>query len=129
MAAMSRKRLARYVAQEMRRGANSKKLMQEVAAYLIEHKRPHDAEFVISDIAAELARAGAKGAVTVTTARPLGVSERKAIQDFAAKKMSVTSVELTERVDENVIGGVIIETPDARYDRSLRRGLEQLTSV
>lgn len=129
MATMSRKRLARYVADELQHGADANELMRHVAAYLIEHKRPHDVQFVIDEIAAELASRGAKGLVTVTTARPLGPDERKNIQAFAMQKMHVAAVELDERVDPGIIGGIIIETPDARYDRSLKHGIEQLTSV
>lgn len=129
MAAISRKRLAKYVASEIERGASQDVLVKQIAAYLVAHKRPHDVEFVINDIAAELARRGTSGSVTVTTARPLSANERKQVQSFASKKMNVTSVELNERVDESIIGGIIIETPNARYDRSLKRGVEQLTSV
>ena len=129
MAGASRKRLARFVADELQQGGNPRELMQQVAAYLVEHKRPHDAEFVMSDIAVELAARGKRGMATVTTARPLSAAERESVKAFAAKKMAVSSVELTEQVDKSLIGGIIIETPDTRYDRSLRRGIEQLTSV
>lgn len=129
MAGVSRARLARYVASELQDGADAHALTQQLAAYLVEHKRPHDAGFIIRDIAAELARSGAVGLVTVTTARPLEASQREHIQAFAARKMNVASVELDERVRPSLLGGVIIETPVARYDRSLQRGIEQLISV
>ena len=129
MANLSRKRLARYVATELYGGANAAKLMKQVAAYLVDHKRPHDVSFVINDIAEELASLGARGLAKVTTARPLSAAERKSVEAFVLKKMNVTTVELDEHVDASLIGGIVIETPDARYDRSLKRGLEQLTSV
>lgn len=129
MAGMSRKRLARYVASQLQNGAQAHELMRQVAAYLVEHKRQHDIDFVITDIAAEMARLGTNGMATVTTARQLGANERKMVQDFAAKKMNVATVELNERIDPAIIGGIIIETPDARYDRSLKHGIEQLMSV
>lgn len=130
MAAMSRKRLARHLVTELSDGSKDRKeLVRKLAAYLVAHKRTHDVEFLIGDVAAELARRGEAALVRVTTARPLGAAEKKNVQAFIQKELGVRSVELDERIDPDLIGGIVIETPDARYDRSLKRGIEQLLSV
>lgn len=130
MASMSRKRIARYVATQLASNPKSNKsLVNQVAAYLVQEGRANDVRYLANDIAAELAAKGSLVLARVTTARPLTGNERDDVIEFIKKKLSVGSVELDEHVDPTLIGGIIIETPDARYDRSLKRGIEQLTSV
>lgn len=129
MAHVSRRRIAKYVADEISRGSTKKDIVAKLAAFMVDHKYQHDVDFLIHDITSELASRGTYTFATITSARPLSSKERTDVESFIKKQSKVKAVELDEKVEPHLIGGIIIETPKARYDRSLRRGLEQLLKV
>ncbi|MCZ4410431.1 ATP synthase F1 subunit delta [Cryomorphaceae bacterium 1068] len=67
-----------------------------------------------------------QGIVTaeIITAVPLSDSGRKKALDFITKLYD--KVELTEKVDKELIGGFIIRVDDKRYDESVARKLNSL---
>ena len=62
---------------------------------------------------------------TVTTANPLDEQLKAQVIDFI-KHHGEQDVELTEIVDENIIGGAIIRMGDKQLDASISRTIKEL---
>ena len=62
--------------------------------------------------------------VFVTSAVPLDESQRSALKTKLQKKLGKT-IQLRERVDSTLIGGMVVQYGDTRMDNSLRTRLEQ----
>ena len=62
---------------------------------------------------------------TVTTAFPLEETLRKEVTDFI-KTYGETEVDLTEKVDEKIIGGAIIRMGDKQLDASVKKAIVEL---
>lgn len=125
---ISRRVIARSIADQLLSGASMRTVVPRLAAYLIEHKQIHQMDQLIGDISHEFSRRQTTR-VIVTTARPLAESLR---DDVIAKVRSMEAadhVELEEVVDTQLIGGIIIETPSQRFDASVARDLKQLRTV
>lgn len=118
---LSRRKLALYVADGIAVDGELSRRIEEVAAYLIDSKRLREAELVVRAIEDALVEAGTV-VTTVTTSGPL-------IEDMtdAIKKLTgAHSVAIRERVDPQLLGGVIIETPGQMLDASVRSKLMAL---
>jgi F-type H+-transporting ATPase subunit delta len=72
----------------------------------------------------ELAKKGIKQ-VEITTAQPLNKEREHAII-HELNKVIKGDLELKKKVDENIIGGVVIRMEDQMLDASLKHNLEQL---
>ncbi|PLS81421.1 hypothetical protein CYG49_02035 [Candidatus Saccharibacteria bacterium] len=129
MQRLSRHRLADYVANELAKGVSHEDLMRHTAAYLLEHGQADQAELLIRDITEILAKKHGSVIAEVVTARPLTDSLRKSITRFISDKEQSDHVEINESVDEDLIGGLIIRTPTAEYDSSIRTQLRQLREL
>ncbi len=127
MAALSRRRLAQYAAQQL--AAGNANLPAQLAAYLVQHTQAKQADLLVAEIVHELEKSGRLSAATVTTASPLSDTQRHSIRDYLQKQVAVDAVELTEQVDPTLIGGVIVQTADAVYDRSVKTQLNNLTKA
>lgn len=123
-AKLSRRKIATYFANEVMAGRDVVKLL---AAYLIETKRTREALLIVRDIEAALADRGILFA-DVTSSYSLADDSKKAIQHYLQDKTKARDVHLRADVDESLLGGVRIETPDQRLDASLRHRLNQLTA-
>lgn len=64
-------------------------------------------------------------AVEVTTAEPLSDEQQHEIVDSLQRKMSC-EVDLTQKVDENIIGGIVVRVGDTIVDGSVRNKLTQM---
>jgi F-type H+-transporting ATPase subunit delta len=62
---------------------------------------------------------------SVTTATPLDETLRAEVINFI-KKHGNDNVELTEKVDENIIGGAIIRMGDKQLDASVSKTISEL---
>ena len=63
--------------------------------------------------------------VTITTAVPMGDELREKARQKAEEQLKVP-VYLIERVDPSIIGGVVLETRDKRFDASVRAQLSNI---
>ena len=61
----------------------------------------------------------------VTTSHPLEQSEKEELKQSLAK-ISASQVELEDKVDQGIIGGIVVRIGDTVYDYSIKRQLNRL---
>lgn len=125
---VSRRVLARHIAQQLAAGADRGKLLQELAAYLVVHKQVAQLDMVIADIARNLAEMGTVKA-TVTVAHPLSDELKRAVEAYVARIERADIVQIDEVVEPAQLGGIVIETPRKRFDASVLAQLKRLRNV
>lgn len=64
--------------------------------------------------------------VTVTTAVPLGESQRRQLTEKMQKKLQ-KKIRLIEKVDGDILGGMVVQYGDTRMDNSLRSRVQELS--
>lgn len=64
--------------------------------------------------------------VEVTTASELNSSSKKSIEKYAKTKFKSEKIEMTEKVDEKILGGVVLRSEDKVYDASVKTRLYEL---
>ena len=123
---VSQRRLAAYMAGQLLASGDKKRLIKELAAYLIETGHVRDLNQVVAAIEEALASRGAVVA-TVTTARPLSPENKQAI----VKQFTPTGAELyiREQIDPSVIGGFKIELPGSQFDGTVIHKLTTLKGI
>lgn len=127
---LSRRVVARYVAQQLAGGdvKSREEIVGELAAYVVENRLKGQVELLIEDIAANLARLGHVSA-TITTARPLTDELRSELAAYVKRIENAKGVDLQEVVDPSIIGGVVVETPNQRFDDSIATKLKRLRNA
>lgn len=121
---VSRRKLASHVAEQLHRGASS--AIPELAAFLVDNGRTHEADLLVRDIEVELAKRGTVVA-TVTSAQPLTDQARSDVSAVIRERYGADAdVRLKEIVDPTILGGVKISTPREELDASVRRALTNL---
>lgn len=123
---ISQRRLAAYVAGQLLASGDKKRLIKELAAYLIETGHVRDLNQVVAAIEEALASRGAVVA-TVTTARPLSPENKQAI----VKQFTPPGAKLyiREQIDPSVIGGFKIELPGSQFDGTVIHKLTTLKGI
>jgi F-type H+-transporting ATPase subunit delta len=120
---LSRRLLAQYVADGLSNG--DKKVVTQLAAYLIENRRTKEAALVTRDVEFLLAQRGTILG-TITSAFPLEKQTLAAIETSIASTTKADRVTLTNEVDEALIGGYVVTLPGRELDQSIRRALTVL---
>jgi F-type H+-transporting ATPase subunit delta len=115
---LSRRKIAKYVADNVSKGVAVDEVISEVAAYLIDSRRTRELALVVRAIEDELADRG-EVIANVTTARTLDDSLKKSVESLVRAK----TIHLRESIDESVIGGVKIDLPGATLDATIKRKL------
>jgi F-type H+-transporting ATPase subunit delta len=64
--------------------------------------------------------------VKLTTAAPINEAVRKAITDQVKKSGGLENIELEEKVDENIIGGFVLQVGDKLVDASIAYDLKEI---
>lgn len=64
--------------------------------------------------------------VTVISAVELTAAQKTAVKKTAAQKLGSSKFELIEKVDESILGGVMLQIGSRMYDASLRTQLNAL---
>ncbi len=119
---LSRRKLAKFVADRSDSSKSLEGALEHIAAYLIDTRRVRELTLLVRAIEDELASRGTVIA-TVTSARPLDSALRASVETLInAKKLSIK-----EHVDPSVIGGVRIETPGSKLDATIQTKLLALT--
>lgn len=108
---------------------DKKKIVEQLAAYLISTKRIHELDLLVNDIARALQSATGLVVAEVVTARPMDAATEKNVSAHITAQTGASQVEIINLVDESLRGGAIIKTPDAEQDLSVRGALQRLTAL
>lgn len=122
MAKLSRRSIAMYVANELDTPSSRKKVILQLAAYLVDTRRVNELPLVIRDIEYYLSEMGLVSGV-VTSAFDLTVETKKAIEKYVKQHTGAKEVSLTNFVDPAVLGGVKVSIPGHELDATVRRSL------
>jgi F-type H+-transporting ATPase subunit delta len=126
----SRRVLARTIATKLLAEPERRSHWLKVtAAYLMDHGMDEDVDLIINDIAHELYEQAGHLIVDVTSARTLSDSTREELTRMLQEATKASTIELSEKTDPNLLGGLIAKTPDAVLDASVRTKLKQLASL
>ena len=128
MQTISRRKIAIYIATELAAGKAPGPLLKQAAAYLIEHKQVKNVELLVRDIESVLATEHGVVLARVISARELSVGIIKNIEQFVSQAENAKQVEVSVSVDLSLLGGVIVRTPSAELDTTVRKQLNALRS-
>ncbi len=127
---VSRRVIAKTVATKLLTDpAERQHWVKALAAYLIESGRADEVDLVVNDIARELYVQKGELIADVTSARPLNDAVRTELKRMLKDATNAREVAMTERIDPSLLGGLIVRTPDAQLDISVRTKLKQLATI
>lgn len=126
MQKLSRRTLARYAADQLLANQSPKKVAEQLGAVLVASKRAGQAGQLIEDIAYELENRGVMALAEIASATKLDDKLKVELEKFIKKAAAVDQVEIEERVDESLIGGVRIETAKRSFDQTIKRRLTDI---
>ncbi len=114
------------VAQELagRLVSDRRAAVRQAAAWLLSTGRSRQAQYLANDVATVLAARG-HVLVDVTTARPLSEAATTSIRDYIRQATGAQRLELNLHTDRSLIGGVLITTPNAVLDATVRTKLSK----
>jgi len=117
----STKELALVILKLMER-KTPKVVARAVASYLVQERRTGDLDAIMREVRRLRAKEHNIVEVDVTSAFPL----HDKIRSLVKGKFPGKRVVLTESLDKNVIGGVLVETDDTQIDATIKRQLNRL---
>jgi len=92
---------------------------------LIDNKREEHLDAIIRDYFEIYRKAKGIKKTIITAAKPLNVKTKENIIDFIKSHFD-THVELEEKINENLIGGVVLTVEDQQYDMSVLAKLNRI---
>jgi len=120
----SRRRLSLYVAEQIAQGND--KVVDELAAYLIENGRTKEADLIVRDIEVALAAHGTI-VTDVATVNKLSAELKADIEKYVkAEHGDTATVVFREQVEPELIGGVKVAFAGRELDASIRHKLTTL---
>ena len=122
---ISRRLLTRAVADRLESGESRRAVLQQLAAYIVDHRQTKQIDMIVSDIESELAKRGIVLA-RISSARPLTDELRTQLIDYVKSSTDASKVTLDEKIDASLLGGVIVQTSDKMLDASVATRLKQL---
>lgn len=127
---VSRRRLVQtVVALIKQRPQDQRKILQMLAAYMIVHKQQKQVDLVILELAQELQMSFNHLHAEVTSAFPLETVGRAELEKYLRDATGAKSVELDERVDADLLAGMVVRTAELELDTSARTKLKRLSSL
>ena len=105
--------------------AGSGQLTKNFVGLVAKNGRAKDLPAMASAFAAELAARRGELMAEVTTARALSKAQEKSLQEVLAKEMG-SKVQIDQRVDPSILGGLIVRVGSKMVDSSLKTKLQKL---
>lgn len=125
----SRRQIAKFVAAQLVAGEPVGRIAKVLAAHLSLNRQTRYRELIIRDIEAELMNNYGHLSADVVSARALTTETRDILTNMLRAETGAKTVELRERVDSDLLGGVVVRTPEAEMDASLRKKLTRLKAI
>ncbi|HEX4774360.1 MAG TPA: F0F1 ATP synthase subunit delta, partial [Candidatus Saccharimonadales bacterium] len=111
-----RGRVSRLIAEQTLKGASTKQLSRELAAYLLQERRVSELDSILRDVQYSWAEAGFVQ-VIATSAHPLTAEIKTEIERQARRLYpGAKRVMVSEEHDPEVIGGVRLSLADRQWD-------------
>lgn len=129
MSPISRRRVAQFVADQLAAGESVARVARVLAAWLVDSRQTRTIEMLLLDIESELLRRHGHLTADVVSARELSADTRTNLINELKKLTSAKTVEILPKTDSSLLGGMIVRTPDAEMDASLRTKLSKLRAV
>jgi F0F1-type ATP synthase delta subunit len=127
-----RAKLAQAIADRtLKKGASTKALSQEVAAYLLSTRRVNELDSVLRDVQADWAKAGFVE-VIASSAHPLSNEAKADITKQVTRLYPTARIIITEAHDPAIMGGVRLSVANQQLDLSVEAKLnmfKQLTTT
>ena len=117
--------VARHIATTLSSGSDRAKTIQEAAAWLKSHGKARQVSYLANDIAVALAESGYLF-VEFYTARPVNEATKTALKKYISDTTDAKEIECEFKLDEKLIGGVLIHTPYGSLDASVRARLAKI---
>ena len=121
MASISNKQLAEIIYLQLQKQA-SEKVAKEVSKFLVQSKRTKDLSKIMRELSRLQYERDNVQEVIMTSAHKMNESLKQKI----LKQMNVEHYVINEVIDEDLIGGVRIESNDSIFDLSVRNRLQKL---
>ncbi len=129
MQKISRRKIALHACEELTSGTPVDKVVLQLAAYLVDSRQTAQTELLVRDIETILAKQYGIVLVKIVSARELSSQIIKSIEQFVSRSEGAKQVEVDTSVDPYLVGGVIIRTPSAELDMTVRKQLNNLRSI
>ncbi len=125
---LTRRQVARYAAQELVSGADTTKLVKQLAEWLKETKSLRSSGLLVEDIKYFLAHDHDTLYAQVTTAHEVS---QKLLDDVTAllSREGYATVVVDQTKDESLLGGLIVRTSDKELDASVARGIKHIKAL
>lgn len=121
----SRRKVAQYYARAIADGKDTKKLVAQLAKFLVDNGRTKEMDTIVADIQYQLGLDGVAIA-SVTSAHQLDEMAKKAIIELVSKQTGAHDVQLNEQISQDVVGGVKVEVAGSELDTTVARRLKAL---
>ncbi len=127
MSNVSRRQVARWAADQIASGAKTRKVAQYLAAYLHDSQATRQTDLLIADIERVLDQDHGHSAVHIASMFELNAELKKQI----VKKLGIgnSGIEISETIDSELLGGVVVSSAGKQYDGSLKTSLKQLKAL
>jgi F-type H+-transporting ATPase subunit delta len=122
---LSRRAITEHIAQALLDGESKQKLIDQLAAYLIENRRTNELSLMVRDIQYFLAEKGQVSG-TIVSAFELSEATRQSIETFVKAESGADAVELDTVIDPSVLGGVRLALPGKELDTTISRKITLL---
>ena len=125
----SRRQVAKFVAEQLANGEPTTRVARVLAAWLHDTKQSRNWELMLRDIETALLRDHEFLAADVVSARALSRETLRDLREMLAAATGAKTVEILPQIDADLIGGVVVRTPESEMDASLRAKLTRLRAI
>ncbi len=129
MSKITNRQLAHVAVNELQKGASKAKVSRSLANFLVAERRSKDLDSVVRLIEDEMQRQTGATEVQVISARNLSETVKKQVLGLFKSASKAEHIVVNEVIDPQVIGGVLVESPDHRLDLTVRRQLQRLKEM
>ena len=120
---ISRRRVVAKLIDMLESGRTAEQVAKVLAAYLVETRQTRNTELYIRDIELQVAERFGVVAAYVFSAKKLTEQIRERVTKLVKSATNAKAVQMIERVDSGLIGGIVVKTADAELDGSVRTKL------
>ncbi len=126
---VTNRQIAAAVRAQLEGGMSPATATRSLAAYLVAERRSKDLSAIMREIERRMAVDDGVLAGSVTSARPLSKSTQDHITRLLKAETGVQKVQLHEDINQDVLGGVVVESSELRLDLTVRRQLQRLKGI